>query len=73
MQGRVSLQDLGVIAASLMACGKSGAVKPDGGIVERLRACPTTGAGAMEGDVCFVVSPDETGLSPGGVDATVDP
>jgi hypothetical protein len=68
----VNLRHLGLVAVSLMACGKSGAVPTDGGIVEQLRACPTTGSGAMEGDVCFVVTPAETGLAADGINATVD-
>ncbi|MBL8919944.1 MAG: hypothetical protein JNJ54_13845 [Myxococcaceae bacterium] len=44
----------------------------DGGAALRLRACPTTGAGAMEGDVCFVLTPAETGLPASGAGATVD-
>ncbi|MCU0700764.1 MAG: hypothetical protein MUC96_29995 [Myxococcaceae bacterium] len=45
---------------------------PDGGQRVELRRCPTTGQGAMEGDVCFVVTPSETGLEASGTNATVD-
>lgn len=45
---------------------------PDGGQRVELRRCPTTGQGAMEGDVCFVVSPAEAGLEASGTNATVD-
>jgi pimeloyl-ACP methyl ester carboxylesterase len=44
----------------------------DGGQRVELRRCPTTGQGAMEGDVCFVVSPAETGLEASGTNANVD-
>jgi hypothetical protein len=44
----------------------------DGGQRVELRRCPTTGQGAMEGEVCFVVSPAETGLEASGTNANVD-
>lgn len=70
----------------LSACGRGTGVVPDGGpavfvdgglrgdagAVVTLRRCPTTGQGAMEGDVCFVVTPAETGLPASGSGATVD-
>jgi len=37
-----------------------------------LRPCPTTGKGAVAGDACFLLTPAESGLPPGGVNATVD-
>lgn len=43
----------------------------DGGREVVLGRCPTTGAGAMEGDVCFTVTPAEAGLPAEGSGATV--
>ncbi len=37
-----------------------------------LRRCSTTGAGAVAGDACFLLTPAECGLPAGGVNATVD-
>lgn len=69
----MSPRALGSIVLCLAACSRPPANVPaDGGVVERLRACPTSGAGAMEGDVCFVLNPAETGLPSDGVNATVD-
>jgi len=61
-----------------VACGRMQSATSDGGVLRgdagarALRRCPTTGAGAMEGDVCFVVTPAETGLPASGAGATVD-
>jgi hypothetical protein len=77
---------LGLVVLS-MACGRGQGVAPDGGgpmIVAdgglrgdagaqvSLRRCPMSGAGAMEGEVCFVITPAETGLPASGAGATVD-
>lgn len=51
---------------------RDGGLRGDAGATIQLRACPTTGAGAMEGDVCFVLTPAETGLPASGAGATVD-
>ncbi|MBM4781179.1 MAG: hypothetical protein GQE15_26095 [Archangiaceae bacterium] len=60
----------------LVGCGRpavvfDGGVRTDAG-APTLRSCPTSGAGAMEGDVCFVLTPAETGLPASGGGATVD-
>ncbi|MDP3231417.1 MAG: hypothetical protein Q8N26_01485 [Myxococcales bacterium] len=75
------------VAVVSAGCGRGQGVVPDGGgpmIVSdgglrgdagaqvTLRPCPTRGAGAMEGDVCFVITPAETGLPASGAGATVD-
>ncbi len=49
-----------------------GGLRADAGAQIALRPCPTTGAGAMEGDVCFVLTPVETGLPASGGGANVD-
>lgn len=65
----------GLVVLGVMACNRATVgpnVPVDGGVVEALRSCPTSGAGAMEGDTCFVVNPAETGLPADGAGATVD-
>jgi len=37
-----------------------------------LRSCPTSGKGAVAGEVCFLLTPAESGLPASGVNATVD-
>ncbi len=37
-----------------------------------LRRCPTTGRGALTGDLCFLLTPAETGLAAGGANANED-
>ena len=49
-----------------------GGIRGDAGSQVTLRRCPTGGAGSMEGDVCFVMTPAETGLPASGAGATVD-
>jgi hypothetical protein len=74
-----------LVVLLLCACGRGvgspdggppvfqdGGLRGDAGAAIQLRACPTTGAGAMEGDVCFVLTPAETGLPASGAGATVD-
>lgn len=66
------------VVLAFVACGRMQSAAFDGGLVRfdagppSLRRCPTTGAGAMEGDVCFVMTPAETGLPASGAGATVD-
>jgi hypothetical protein len=42
------------------------------GAAPTLRACATTGKGGIAGDVCYLLTPAESGLPAAGVNATVD-
>jgi hypothetical protein len=56
----------------LAGCRRGPVLPTDGGVAETLRTCPTSGAGAMEGEHCFVLSPAETGLLADGENAMVE-
>lgn len=55
-----------VLVLLTAGCRRTLVLPTDGGSVEKLRSCPTSGRGAMEGVPCFVLSPAETGLPADG-------